>query len=40
VAVASDRPLPDANRPVLDLNDTQVIADFICRHCSLAERVA
>lgn len=40
VAVASDRPLPDAGRPVLDLDDTEAIADFICRHCGLAERAA
>jgi len=40
VAVASDRPLGDAGRPVLDLDDVQAIADFICRHCGLAERAA
>jgi molybdopterin-guanine dinucleotide biosynthesis protein B len=40
VAVASDRPLPDAGRPVLDLDDASAVADFICRHCGLAERAA
>lgn len=38
VAVASDRPLPDAARPVLDLDDTAAIADFIAAHCGLAGR--
>jgi len=36
VAVASDGPVPNAGRPVLDLNDTDTIADFILRHCGLA----
>lgn len=37
VAVASDVPVPDAARPVLDLNDVQGIADFVLRHCGLAQ---
>lgn len=36
VAVASDGPVPNAGRPVLDLNDAKAIADFILRHCGLA----
>ena len=36
VAVASDGPVPNAGRPVLDLNDADTIADFILRHCGLA----
>ncbi len=35
VAVASDHELPDAGRPVLDLNDTAAVADFIITHCGL-----
>lgn len=36
IAVASDHLLPDAGRPVLDLNDTRAIADFVVAHCGLA----
>ena len=36
VAVASDAPLPEASVPVLDLNDTEAIADFVTAHCGLA----
>jgi molybdopterin-guanine dinucleotide biosynthesis protein B len=36
VAVASDAPLPDSPIPVIDLNDTEAIADFIVGHCGLA----
>ena len=36
VAVASDSPLPEAGRPLLDLNDVEAIADFVVRHCGLA----
>ncbi len=35
IAVASDKPLPDAGRPVLDLADAQGIADFIVDHFGL-----
>ncbi len=35
VAIASDTPLADADRPVLDLDDTRAIADFIVGHCGL-----
>lgn len=35
VAIASDTPLEDAGRPVLDLDDTRAIADFIVDHCGL-----
>lgn len=36
VAVASDEPLPDLdNRPRLDLNDPEAIADFILDHVGL-----
>jgi len=35
VAVASDRALPDAGRPVLALDDLEAIADFIVAHCAL-----
>jgi molybdopterin-guanine dinucleotide biosynthesis protein B len=38
VAVASDRPLPDAVCPVLDLDDVVAIADFITAHCGFAGR--
>lgn len=37
VAVASDQPIPDATVPVFDLNDTVAVADFIVRHCGLAD---
>ncbi len=37
VAIASDRPLPDADRPVLDLDDVPAIADFIIAHCGLGD---
>lgn len=32
VAVASDAPLPDAGRPVLDLNDMTAVADALIAH--------
>ena len=35
VAIASDRALPDAGRPVLPLDDLEAIADFIFDHCAL-----
>lgn len=35
VAVLSDGPVPETELPVLDLNDTGTIADFILRHCRL-----
>jgi molybdopterin-guanine dinucleotide biosynthesis protein B len=36
VAVASDGPVPDARVPVIALDDTRAIADFIVAHCGLA----
>jgi len=38
VAVLSDRPVPATKLPVIDLNDTKAIADFIQRHCGLGRR--
>lgn len=35
VAVASDGPVPETDRPVLDLNQPAAIAAFICEHCGL-----
>ena len=35
VAVASDGPVPETSLPVMDLNDTGAIADFILGHCGL-----
>ena len=35
IAVASDAPLQDVRLPVLDLDDTAAIADFIMGHCRL-----
>ena len=35
VAIASDGPLADAGRPVLDLNAPEAVADFICDHLGL-----
>jgi molybdopterin-guanine dinucleotide biosynthesis protein B len=35
VAVASDGPVPETDRPVLDLDDVEAIADFVVRHCAL-----
>jgi molybdopterin-guanine dinucleotide biosynthesis adapter protein len=35
VAVLSDEPLPDCRLPVIDLDDTVKIADFITDHCKL-----
>lgn len=32
VAVASDRPLPDAKIPVIDLNDIEAIVDLLLKH--------
>lgn len=41
VAVASDTPLPDAGRPLIDLNDTTAVADAMIAHAEpLAELVA
>ncbi len=36
VAVASDGAVPEARVPVIDLDDTCAIADFIAAHCGLA----
>jgi molybdopterin-guanine dinucleotide biosynthesis protein B len=36
VAVASDGPVPEARVPVIGLDDTRAIADFIVAHCGLA----
>lgn len=38
IAVASDGPVPEAGRPMLDLDDVAGIADFIVSHCRLAVR--
>jgi molybdopterin-guanine dinucleotide biosynthesis adapter protein len=38
VAVASDGPLPEVTLPVLALNDTRMIADFILDYCGLTAR--
>lgn len=35
VAVASDAPVPEASVPVLDLDDTKTIAEFILRYTDL-----
>ena len=37
VAIASDEDVPQANRPVLDLNDISAVADYILIHCGLME---
>ncbi len=39
VAIASDEPLRDVALPVIDLNDTEAIADFIVGHCGLDSAV-
>ena len=36
VAVASDGAVPEARVPVLDLDDTRAVADFVVAHCGLA----
>jgi molybdopterin-guanine dinucleotide biosynthesis protein B len=38
VAVASDGPVPEVKLPVIDLNDTGAVADFILRHCGFGAR--
>ena len=38
VAVLSTEPVPETQRPVLDLNDIPAIADFVIAHCHLTER--
>ena len=40
IAVASDSALTGIKLPVLDLNDTSAIADFIAERCGLTTRVA
>ncbi|MGB0631456.1 MAG: molybdopterin-guanine dinucleotide biosynthesis protein B [Alphaproteobacteria bacterium] len=40
IAVASDEELTGLSLPVLDLNDTAAIADFIAERCGLASPVA
>ena len=35
VAVLSDGPVPETELPVIDLDDTSAIADFVERHCGL-----
>jgi molybdopterin-guanine dinucleotide biosynthesis protein B len=34
VAVASDRPLPNAKVPVIDLNDIEGICDLLLKHAA------
>ena len=36
VAIASDGPVAEAGRPVLDLDAPEAVADFICTHCNLS----
>lgn len=38
VAVFSDLAVPETSLPVIDLNDTKAIADFIMRHCGFEGR--
>jgi molybdopterin-guanine dinucleotide biosynthesis protein B len=38
VAVASDGPMEGCTLPVLDLDDTKAIADFVIAHCRLPAR--
>jgi molybdopterin-guanine dinucleotide biosynthesis protein B len=40
VAVASDGAVPEARVPVIGLDDTRAIADFIVAHCGLARAKA
>ncbi|SMF60930.1 molybdopterin guanine dinucleotide biosynthesis accessory protein MobB [Tistlia consotensis] len=40
VAVASDGPVPETDRPVLPLDDVEAIADFVVETCGLAGKVA
>ncbi len=40
VAVASDGAVPEARVPVIDLDDTRAIADFVVAHCGLARAPA
>lgn len=35
VAIFSDGPVPATQLPVIDLNDTAAVADFVVRHCDL-----
>lgn len=35
LAIASDTPMPDADRPVFDLSDTAAIADFVVERSAL-----
>jgi molybdopterin-guanine dinucleotide biosynthesis protein B len=37
VGIASDGPVPEVDRPLLDLNDIEAIADFVVAHCGLAQ---
>lgn len=37
VAVACDEPLPGLDRPVIDLNRTDLVADFILSHCGFGD---
>jgi molybdopterin-guanine dinucleotide biosynthesis protein B len=39
VAIASDRPFPDAGIPVVALDDVAAIADLVCRHAEPLEGV-
>jgi molybdopterin-guanine dinucleotide biosynthesis protein B len=40
VAVASDGPVPETDRPVLPLDDVEAIADFVVAACGLADKAA
>ena len=35
VAVLSDGPVPETERPVIDLDDISAVADFVEAHCGL-----
>lgn len=38
VAIFSDGPVPATQLPVIDLNDTGAVADFVVNHCGLTAR--
>ncbi|WP_020591119.1 molybdopterin-guanine dinucleotide biosynthesis protein B [Kiloniella laminariae] len=39
IAIATDEPFSDTQLPVLDLNDPEAIADFICMTCELDKQI-
>ena len=39
IAIATDEAFPNSGLPIIDLNDVEAIADFLCQSCGFADKV-